>query len=196
MCKRNVAAPSAIAAALALSAALTVASTATPAGAGTCPASTTCPTTVTFTVNAPDGLTITVPDGPANIGANVPGNQITGQLGDVTVSDQRATLTATWVATASATSFTTGGGGAAETIPNTAVSYWSGPAASTTGTGTFVPGQPNAAAAVTLDVPRTAFSKTTGAGDNSAIWNPTIVVNVPAQAVAGLYTGTVNHSVA
>jgi hypothetical protein len=169
-----------------------------PARAATCPASTTCSTTVTFTVTAPDGLTITVPDGPVNIGSGTPGNQISGQLGSITVSDQRAALTATWVASVVAATggFTTGGGTAAETIPNTAVLYWSGPATATTGTGTFVPGQANAAAAQSLDTSRTAFSKTTGSGNNSATWNPTIVINVPAQAVAGTYTGTVNHSVA
>ncbi|GLY91645.1 hypothetical protein Airi02_095730 [Actinoallomurus iriomotensis] len=166
------------------------------ARAGTCPASTTCPTTVTFAVTAPDSLTITVPDGPVNIGGNTPGNQITGQLGLVTVSDQRASLTATWTATVSASNFTTGGGTGAETIPSSNVQYWSGPATATTGTGTFVPGQANAAAAVTLDQPRTAFSKSTGSGDNSATWNPTLIVNVPTQAVAGTYTGTVSHQVA
>ncbi|MGW5264380.1 hypothetical protein ACWEQG_25685 [Microbispora sp. NPDC004025] len=198
MCKRNVAAPSAGIAGLALMTALTVTSTASPAGAATCPASTTCPTTVTFTVNAPDGLTITVPDGPVNIGSGVPGGQISGPLGPVTVSDQRAALTATWVATVSAAAggFVTGGGTPAETVPNSAVLYWSGAATATTGTGTFVPGQANAAAAQALDVPRTAFSKTSGSGVNSATWDPTIIVNVPAQAVAGVYTGTVNHSVA
>ncbi|WP_310741512.1 hypothetical protein [Microbispora sp. H10670] len=197
MCKRSVAAPSAGVAVLALTAALSVASTASPAAAATCPASTTCPTTVTFTVTAPDGLTITVPDGPVNIGSGVPGGQISGLLGPVTVSDQRAALNATWVATVSAAvgGFTTGGGTTAETVPNSAVLYWSGMAV-TTGTGTFVPGQANAAAAQSLDVPRTAYSKTSGSGDNSATWNPTIVVNVPVQAVAGTYTGTVNHSVA
>ncbi|MEU8196568.1 hypothetical protein AB0C10_22570 [Microbispora amethystogenes] len=198
MCKRSVAAPSAGVAVLALTAALSVATTASPAAAATCPASTTCPTTVTFTVTAPDGLTITVPDGPVNVGSGAPGGQISGALGPVTVSDQRAALTATWVATVSAASggFTTGGGTAAETVPNSAVLYWSGAATATTGTGTFVPGQANAAAAQSLDVPRTAFSKTSGSGDNSATWDPTIVVNVPAEAVAGTYTGTVNHSVA
>ncbi|MET8158372.1 hypothetical protein ABZT47_18510 [Sphaerisporangium sp. NPDC005289] len=73
---------------------------------------------------------------------------------------------------------------------------WSGPATATTGTGTFVPGQESAAAAVTLDQPRTAFSKTTGSGSNSATWNPTVIVSIPAQAVAGTYTGTVSHLVA
>ncbi|MER5319376.1 hypothetical protein ABT003_08575, partial [Streptosporangium roseum] len=92
--------------------------------------------------------------------------------------------------------FTTGGGTAPETIPTSDALYWSGPATATTGTGTFVPGQANAAAAQTLGVSRTAFSKTTGSGNNSATWNPTILINVPDQAVAGVYTGTVNHSVA
>ncbi|MFC7382311.1 hypothetical protein [Sphaerisporangium rhizosphaerae] len=184
------------AAAVAIGAALMVAPSATPAEAGTCAASTTCPTTVTFTVTASDSLTIAVPDGPVAIGGNTPGNPATGQLGLITVSDQRAALTATWTATVSATSFTTGGGTAAETILNSAVQYWSGTATATSGTGTFVPGQLNAAAAVTLDQPRTAFSKTTGSGSNSATWNPTLIVNIPAQAVAGSYTGTVSHLVA
>ncbi|MDR8413997.1 hypothetical protein MTP10_35370 [Nonomuraea sp. 3-1Str] len=178
-----------------LAAALTVAPA---AQATTCPASTTCSTTVTFTVTAASGLTITVPTSQVNVGSGTPGTQISGSLGTVTVTDQRAALNATWVASAVAATggFTTGGGTTAETIPTSAVLYWSGPATATTGTGTLVPGQINAAAAQSLDVSRTAFSKTSGSGDNSAAWNPTIVINVPSQAVAGTYTGTVNHSVA
>ncbi|GAA2911700.1 hypothetical protein GCM10010517_78270 [Streptosporangium fragile] len=169
-----------------------------PARADTCAASTTCSTTVTFTVAAPSGLAITVPDGPVNLGGGQPGGQISGQLGPVTVVDQRAALNGTWTASVVSTSgaFTTGGGTTAETIPNTAVLYWSGPAVNTTGTGTFVPGQLNAAAAQTLAVTRTAFAKTSGSGNNSATWNPTIVINIPEQAVEGTYTGTINHSVA
>ncbi|MBT2230089.1 hypothetical protein [Nonomuraea sp. NEAU-A123] len=108
--------------------------------------------------------------------------------------NRRAALVATWVASvnASAGGFTTGAGTPAETIPNTDVLYWSGTATATT----FVPGQVNAAAAQALNVSRIAFSKTTGSGDNSAVWNPTIVIDVPAQAVEGTCTGTVNHSVA
>ncbi|WP_312887964.1 hypothetical protein [Nonomuraea rhodomycinica] len=167
-----------------------------PARADTCAASTTCSTTVLFTVSAGAGLQITVPDGPVSVGTGSPGGSISGQIGTVTVSDARTALTATWVAQVSATDFTTGGGTPAETIANSRISYWSGPATATTGTGTFVPGQANAASAVVLDQVRVAFSKTTGSGNNSAAWAPTIVVDVPAQAVAGTYTGTVRHSVA
>lgn len=168
-----------------------------PARAGTCPVSTTCPTTVTFTVNAPNGLTITVPNGPVAIGSAAPGGQITGQLGAVTVSDQRAALTAVWTASVIAPGgFTTGGSSPAETIPSSDVRYWSGAATATTGSGAFTPGQANAGAAQSLDVSRTAFSKSSGSGSNSATWNPTIVINVPASAVAGAYSGVVSHSVA
>ncbi|GAA0357572.1 hypothetical protein NE235_33485 [Actinoallomurus spadix] len=186
----------ALAGGAALTAALLIAPPAPRGWAGTCPASTTCPTTVTFSVTAPGTLTINVPGGPVNLGGNAPGNQVTGQLGAVTVADQRAALAATWTATVSATNFTTGGNDPAEIVPASDVAYWSGPATATTGTGTFVPGQADAAAAVTLDQSRTAFSKTTGSGDNSATWNPTLVITIPAQAVAGTYTGTVNHQVA
>ncbi|WP_433497196.1 hypothetical protein ACQP1K_19780 [Sphaerimonospora sp. CA-214678] len=101
------------------------------------------------------------------------------------------------MATVSATSFTTGGKTAAETIPSSAVSYWSGPATAATGPGTFTPGQANAAAAQSLNVTRTAFSHTQSSeGGNSVSWDPTVIVHVPSGAVAGAYTGTVTHSVA
>ncbi|NUW42102.1 hypothetical protein HT134_18410 [Nonomuraea rhodomycinica] len=170
--------------------------TARPALAGTCPAATTCDTTVLFTVSADEGLAISVPDGPVGIGSGTPGDQISGPLGPVTVSDDRAALNATWVATVSGTSFTTGGGSGAETIPAGAISYWSGLATSTTGAGTFVPGQPDAASAEHLDAPYAAFRKISGAGGNSCTWNPTVVVDIPDGAVSGTYRGTISHSVA
>ena len=59
-----------------------------------------------------------------------------------------------------------------------------------------IPGQANAAAAQSLSANRTAFSLASGSGNNSASWNPTLIANVPAGAVAGTYTGTITHSVA
>lgn len=169
---------------------------ATPAQAATCAAGTTCPTTVTFTITAGE-LEITVPD-TVDLGSGAAGTVITGEIGPVTVDDERATLDATWEATvvAAVGGWTTGAGTPAETVPNTAVDYWSGESTDEVGDGTFVPGQPTAGDAVTIDTEQTAFSKTDGDGPNSATWNPTLVVNVPATAVAGIYTGTVNHSVA
>ncbi len=151
-------------------------------------------TTVTVTVQASDGLTITVP-GSVNLGTGSPGSAVTGQLGAVTVTDQRATLTPTWTASVVSSDFTTGGATAPETISAPNVSYWSGPATSTVGSGTFTPGQINAAAAEAIDTAQTAFAHTGGAGDNSATFNPTLIVNIPAGNVTGAYTGTVTHTV-
>jgi hypothetical protein len=167
---------------------------AAPAQAATCPEDTTCSTTVTFTVT-PVGMTITVPDDALNIDSVAPGGQVSGQLGLVSVSDQRAALNASWTASVIATDFTTGGGTGPETIANINVLYWSGEAVSTSGSGAFVPGQPGPGDAVIINVPRTAFSHVGGSAINSASWNPTLVVHVPADAVAGTYTGTVSHSV-
>ncbi|WP_240197541.1 hypothetical protein [Nonomuraea lactucae] len=187
---------SGVAFAMTTTAAAVLATSALPALAGTCAPSTTCETTVTFAVTSGDGLQVTVPDGPVSLGSAEPGDQISGPLGGITVSDERAALGATWTATVSGTDFTTGGGTPAETVPDGDIGYWSGPATATTGTGTFVPGQPNASDAEWLNHPYTAFRKTSGSGYNSATWNPTIVVDVPAEAVEGTYTGTISHSVA
>ena len=151
-------------------------------------------TIVTLTVTAEDGLSIAVP-ATANIGSANPGETASGQIGPVTVTDERAALNANWTASVIATDFTTGGGSPAETIPNINVLYWSGPATATAGNGTFTPGQVAPAEAQIINVPRTAFSHTGGSGDNSATWNPTLVVNIPESAVAGTYTGTVTHTV-
>ncbi len=150
--------------------------------------------TDTITAPAPGGLSISVP-GAADLGSATAGDRASGHLGPVTVTDQRALSSASWVVTVTVTPFTTGGGSAAETISRSHVSYWSGPATATSGTGTFTPGQATATNIQTLNVDRTAFSLEAGAGNNSATWNPTVVIALPAAAVAGTYAGTVTHSV-
>ncbi|MFJ6197283.1 hypothetical protein [Micromonospora sp. NPDC092111] len=151
-------------------------------------------TIVTLTVVGAGGLTITVPAS-ANLGTGTEGSTVSGQLGSVTVLDQRASLTPNWTASVISTDFVTGGGTASETIPSINVTYWSGPATATSGDGTFTPGQPTAADAQIINVPRTAFSHTGGTGSNFASWNPTVEVAIPSGAVGGVYTGTVTHSV-
>jgi uncharacterized repeat protein (TIGR01451 family) len=149
-------------------------------------------TSITITAGV---LMITVPASTALPGAS-PGGATSAQLGTVTVTDLRGMATASWTATVTATNFVTGGGTAPETIPLAQTTYWSGPVTATTGTGTLTPGQPNAAAAVNLTLSRTAFSRTGGSPANSASWNPTLSVSVPAAAVAGTYTATITHSAA
>lgn len=153
-------------------------------------------TAVTFAISA-GALNITVP-ATANIGSGAPGSSFSGQLGPVTVTDSRGLLLASWSTTVTSTNFTTGAGTAPETIAAGSVSYASGTATTTTGLGVFLPGQPTTALAVPLDTTNgpVAFTKLVAVGNNSATWNPTLVVNAPAAAVAGTYTGTVTHSVA
>ena len=138
-------------------------------------------------------LSITVP-GSKNLGStSVASSTQSAQLGTVTGT---TTIGLAFVATVTATNFTTGGGSANETISKSQIYYWSGSSTGTTGVLlTNVPGQANAGLAVPLTVGVTAYSAS-GALAFSVSWNPTIVVHIPANAVAGTYTGTITHSIA
>jgi hypothetical protein len=151
-------------------------------------------TTVTFAITG-GALNITTPAS-VNLGSGLSGGTLSGQLGAVQVTDARSSLIATWTATVSSTAFTTGGATPAETIPLSAVSYWSGPATATTGLSLALPGQLTSVLATGLTTPRIAFALAAGVGNNSSTWNPTLVIAVPSTAVTGTYTGTVTHSVA
>ncbi|WP_244218859.1 hypothetical protein [Micromonospora arida] len=137
----------------------------------------------------------------ADLGNGAPGGVISGQLGVVTVTDSRGAADASWVASVTASVFQTGGGSPPETVLPEEIDYWSGPATGvppTTGDGTFTEGQATAGDAAPLSsvTPLTAFTHSGGTGGNSANWTPTLVVNVPLDSIAGVYEGTVTHSVA
>lgn len=176
--------------ALAVPAAAAVSATAGPARA-----STTGDTAPTFAVTG-GALVIAVPPSTVNLGSASSGAQITGQLGAVQVTEARALLTAAWTSSVTSTGFSGGDGTGPETIAHFNVPYWSEPTTTTTGFGTFTPGQANSAFAVALGTSRTAFTLTAGVGGNSASWNPSLGISVPAAAVVGTYTGTVTHAVA
>lgn len=137
------------------------------------------------------GLSISVPAisplGTASAGTT----GVSGQLGPVTVTDDRGPFSGNWVSVVSSTNFTTGSGSAGETIPNSSITYASGAALTTTGVGTFVP-----QAGAVLDTPRTAarWSGQTG-GPNSVTWSPTLWVTLPPGVVVGDYAAVVTHSV-
>jgi len=146
-------------------------------------------TSVTFTVTV-GALSITAPIS-SNLGSGAPGTTIgPTAIGPVTVTDNRAALGAVWTATASSTDFTTGGGTGPETIPATDATYTAG---TVTATGTVsAAAQP---AFALSGAPQTAVVGTGINGNNTATWNPTISVAVPASAVGGIYTATLTHSV-
>ena len=152
-------------------------------------------TTTTFSLTA-GALAITAPASAA-LGTGATGTAtISAQLGAVSLSDGRGALLGAWTTSVSSTDFTSGLGTANEKILKASADYWSGAATATTGVGTFTPGQLLAANKVTLGASRTAFSAAVVVGNNTASFDPTVIINVPAAAVAGNYTGTITHSIA
>jgi hypothetical protein len=146
------------------------------------------PTTITFAVTS--GLLALTAPGSVNLGTATPTSTLTGNLGLVTVTDDRALLAASWTVTASSTNFTTGTGTPAETIPVSNADYDPG-VVGTTGTIT------GAETRITLSgTPQTVVTGTAGVGNNTAHWNPVIGIDIPAAAVGGTYTATIVHSVA
>lgn len=139
-------------------------------------------------------LAVTVPTA-QNFGSVASGTSSFSQaLGTVTVTASGLVFPS-FTATVSATNFITGVGSSAQTISKSSISYWSGPATLAL-VQNAVPGQATAAQAQSLSVSRTAFSSTGLALSITTAWNPTIVVAIPASAVAGTYSGTITHSVA
>jgi len=152
-------------------------------------------TTTTFTLTA-GGLSVSAPSS-ASLGSVATGSATaSAQLGSVSVTDSRGALLGAWTTSVSSTDFTTGGATSNETIAKASADYWSGAATATSGVGTFTPGQLLSANKVALSTSRTAFSASVVVGNNSASFNPTMIINVPGAAVAGTYSGTVTHSVA
>jgi len=154
-------------------------------------------TDTTFVLSAAGGLSVSVPASKElSAGTATNAGTLTAQLGATQVQDLRGALLGAWTATVTSSDFTTGEGTADETISKSNVSYWSGAATATSGTAVMVPGQATALLAQALSASRTAFSATGTVGNNSATWNPTIVVSIPADAVVGTYEGTITHSIA
>lgn len=136
-------------------------------------------------------LDISAPAGPVDLGsvtASGSAQAVSGQLGTVTVTDSRGSTNG-WTATASASDFTTKGGSLISTSAAGSVTYTPGNA-TVTGTATVTP--------TSLDAlyPGGAVQTATEVdGSNSASWNPTITVQVPAGAATGTYKTTITHSV-
>ena len=143
--------------------------------------------TVTVTGGA---MSITVPVSAGNLGTlenTVAGGTISGQLGEVQVSDARAAAAGSgWVATVISTAFTPKSG---PTIGAAAVGYTAG-AITKVGTATFTANNPTNLTGVVPAVTATGIT-----GDNSATWDPTINVFVAGGMAAGVYSGTITQSV-
>jgi len=156
-------------------------------------------TASTFTVSTSGGLSIAVPDGsvtPVDLGTATAGaGSLSHALGNVTVTDGRGALTATWTATAASTDFTTGGATANETVTKANVGYYAGVGTPLLGqVGAFVPSG-TALTPVALSGTGATVGTWSGTGNNTVTWNPTIKFTLSPAQVVGTYSGTITHSV-
>src|SRR5580704_10809908 len=143
---------------------------AVPAFADTAPGT---PVTVEVTGGA---LTISAPTGPVNLGSVVTSanaQTVSALLGNVAVTDLRGGTVA-WTATVSATDFT--GPQAISTSTFGLVVYTAG-TATVTGSATVVGSTES-----TLNPGGPAQTATAVSGSNTATWDPTVAVTIPANA--------------
>ncbi|MDQ1521295.1 MAG: hypothetical protein QOI55_2368 [Actinomycetota bacterium] len=167
------------------------------AGMFAAPAAHAADTSTTFVLSAAGGLSISVPaSATLSSGTATNAGTLTASLGAVSVSDLRGALLTSWTATVTSGDFSTGGATSNEKILKANVAYWSGAATATSGTGVFTPGQATSLLAAALSTGRTAYAATAAVGNNSATWDPTVVVTIPSAAVVGTYSGTITHSAA
>jgi hypothetical protein len=145
--------------------------------------------TISFTLTPPGALTISAPSGNVSLGTQQSLNAIStisGQLGIVSVSDQRGG-TQTWVASVIATALTPDV--AATAIAASAISYAAGPL-------TFTGGLAGTAVAAPSLAGVSPVVNGSGTAAGTASWNPTISIVIPANFAASVYTSTITHSVA
>lgn len=146
-------------------------------------------TTATVTVTG-GSLSISVPVDAGNLGTRantVQAGTISGPLGQVQVNDARGAAAGSgWVASVISTAFTPLSG---PTIGAAAVGYSAGPITKV-GTATFTANDPPDLTGVVPAVTATGIT-----GDNSATWNPIITVTIAGGKAAGVYSGTITHSV-
>ena len=162
--------------------ALVLACSAALAGSMAVPASA-ADTTTTVTI-ANGGVSLSAPGG-ATLSAGIPGTNSTVTLGNTTVTDARAGIV-NWTATVSLSALTVSG----QTIPTTGASYFAS-TASLTGGSTLIA----TSSQLDLSTAKTSQVTSTVSGNNTAIWTALLTVPIPAQALAGTYSGTLTQSV-
>lgn len=148
------------------------------------------------------GLAVSEPSasGGVNLGSAAAGSlTLSGQLGNVAVTDNRALplSLAVWTATVSSTDFVRDGAAATpaanEKVGKANIAYSAG-APSVQNGGVFTGG-----AVASMDLPdasRVAGAFAGVGGINAVTWNPTVTFTLLSGQVAGTYRGTITHSVA
>lgn len=147
-------------------------------------------TTTTFSLTT-GSLSVSAPSTGSLSSAAAGAATISASLGSVTVTDARGALAGIWTASASSTDFVTGTATASETIAKGQVTYTAPVPTIVSGTVAPLTGGPKV-----LSASQNVVTAASIIGNNVVSWNPTVLIALPAQAVAGSYTGTITHSIA
>jgi len=148
-------------------------------------------TPATFELD-PGVLTLTVPTQSVALDTVTVGvSSVSGQLGTVSVDDERGLLSGSWRITVVSSAFV--GDTTGVTIAASNVAYTPGNPTATSGTADFTAGTAGEA----IDSPQTAYSAAHEQGSAGISWDPTITITLPsAGQVADTYSGTITHSIA
>jgi hypothetical protein len=150
---------------------------------GSAMAATTGETDATFSLTG-GTLDVTAASSAALSDASTGAGSVTGLLGTVAVSDNRGT-TVGWLVTAASTTFTDGDGSDSDSVsydPNTVAS-------------TGIVTAESEGATVIGAVAANVVEGTGVSGNNTASYNPSLTVALPASALVGDYTGIVTTSI-
>jgi hypothetical protein len=148
-------------------------------------------TPTTFELD-PGTLTLTVPTQSVTLDTVTVGvSTVSGQLGTVSVDDERGLLPGSWTVSVVSSDFV--GNTTDVSLPASGVAYTPGDPTATFGTGDFTPGTAGEA----IGTPQTAYSAADEQGSAGVSWDPTITITLPnAGQVADIYSGTITHSIA
>ncbi len=134
-------------------------------------------------------ITVTVDQSSVSLGAATPGASTASvNLGDVIVTDTRAGVVG-WTATVTASDATGVVSGVTYSIPKANITY-TAPTGSKAGTSSVA-----TAAAETMAAGIDVKIATGVTGNNTATWNPSVVVAIPTDALSAAYTAIFTHSV-
>jgi hypothetical protein len=138
----------------------------------------------TLTIGAPGTSVLT------NITSSSSEQEATATLTDVSVIDDRAS-TAGWTASVALSAFTTPEGTPGSVIPPETAVYTPAAAVVTVSPTTVV----TPTTATDLSTTKAVQSTVGGTSSNTATWDATLTVKVPALALANDYTATLTHSI-
>lgn len=162
-------------------------------------------TNVTFSLGSSSGLSVSIPsNADVDLGAattNVLGTSVTGSLHPTTVSDTRGQALAPWTVTVSSNGFTGSGTAAGHSLAAgnasvylDAVSTLSNVVALATG-GLLPTSFASQLTPATLSSGGSTLLAGTTTGSGSITYTPDISITIPANTVAGTYTGAVTQTV-